>query len=419
MMEVVVGVTGGIAAYKAAEIVRGLKREGASVTVVMTAHAREFVAPLTFEALSGRRVITSHFEPPESVSHCADIEHIGLARSCNLLLVAPATANSLAKMAAGIADDFLSTFCLAVTCPVAVAPAMNTNMWEHPAVRENLARLKARGVHVIGPEAGALASAGEAEGIGRLAEPATIVARAIEIARAADKPASAGKRRGTLAGRRVLVTAGPTREDLDPVRTLTNPSTGRMGYALAQAARDLGADVVLVSGPTHLPDPAGVDTVRVTSAQQMHDAVMDRVRTARGGRGPDIIVMAAAVSDFRPVTRAPQKVSKTTAPLEILLEPTPDILKELGSLQGKRFLVGFAAETEDLLGGARRKLRDKHLDLIVANSVASHGTDPGAFGSDTNEVIVMDRRGRPQRWPRMTKAEVASRLMSLVAQRLK
>ena len=418
-MEVVLGVTGGIAAYKAAEIVRGLRREGAAVTVVMTAHALEFVTPLTLSTLSGRRVITSHFDPAQTDTNPGDVEHIGLARSCDLLLVAPATANSLARMAAGIADDFLSTFYLAVACPVAVAPAMNTGMWQHPAVQENVARLKARGVHLIGPDVGPLASASEGEGIGRLADPAAIVARAIEIANAASEPAQPPASGGALAGRRVLVTAGPTREDLDPVRTLTNPSTGRMGYAVAVAARDLGAEVLLVSGPTHLPDPAGVTTVRVTTARQMREAVLKGLRAGRGGRETDIVVAAAAVSDFRPAARSPQKVSKTGAPLVLRLAPTPDILKEVGRLKGKRFLVGFAAETQDLIGNARRKLREKHLDLIVANRVAGEGAGPGAFGSDTNEVIVLDGRGRPDRWPRMTKAEVASRLMSLVARRLK
>ncbi|HEY3175128.1 MAG TPA: bifunctional phosphopantothenoylcysteine decarboxylase/phosphopantothenate--cysteine ligase CoaBC [Candidatus Polarisedimenticolia bacterium] len=418
-MEVVLGVTGGIAAYKAAEIVRGLKSSGAAVTVVMTAHAREFITPLTLQTLSGRCVITSHFDTARTAAAPEDVEHIGLARSCDLLLVAPATAGTLGKMAAGIADDFLSTFYLAVTCPVAVAPAMNTIMWEHPAVQENIARLKARGVTVIGPETGPMASAGEADGIGRLADPASIVARALKIARGAGGRPRRGADHGALAGRRVLVTAGPTREDLDPVRTLTNPSTGKMGYAVAAAARDLGAEVTLVSGPTHLPDPEGVTTLRVTTAKQMRDAVMKAIRAPRDGNGPDIVVAAAAVSDFRPAFRSRRKIKKDSAALDLRLEATPDILGEVSRLDGKRFLVGFAAETEDLLGNASRKLKDKKLDLIVANSVAARGSAQGAFGSETNEVIVLGRRGRPHRWPRMTKAEVASRLMSLVARALK
>lgn len=410
-MEIVLGVTGGIAAYKAAEIVRGLKREGAGVTVVMTAHAHEFITPLTLQTLSGRRVITSHFEL-NGGSQPEDVEHVGLARDCDLLLVAPATAGILAKMAAGIADDFLSTFHLAVSCPVAVAPAMNTRMWQHPAVQENIARLKARGVHVIGPETGPLASAGEGEGEGRLTAPEALVKQALGIARKGSARLLGPGH--PLAGHSVLVTAGPTCEDLDPVRTLTNRSTGRMGFAVAAAARDLGASVVLITGPTHLPDLSGVTTVRVRSADEMRNAVVKRL-TPRGKTGADIVVMAAAVSDFKPASRAARKVKKTEGPLELALARTPDILAEVGSLKGKRFIVGFAAETEDLVTNARRKLRKKRLDLIVANSVSSDGPDGGAFGSDSNEVTVLDGNGRPRRWPRASKAEVARRLMLLIA----
>lgn len=414
-MEIVLGVTGGIAAYKAAEIVRGLKREGAGVTVVMTAHALEFITPLTLQTLSGRRVITSHFDPA-AAGHPEDVEHVGLARGCDLLLVAPATAGILAKMAAGIADDFLSTFHLAVSCPVAVAPAMNTRMWRHPAVQENVTRLRKRGVHIIGPETGPLASAGEGDGEGRLTEPGEVVAQALKIARQAG--ARTPGTTALLAGRRVLVTAGPTCEDLDPVRTLTNRSTGKMGFAVAGAARDLGAGVVLITGPTHLPDPAGVTTVRVRSAEEMRDAVMTRLAPRGGTKGADIIVMAAAVSDYKPANRARHKVKKTDAVLELVLARTPDILTQVSLLKGKRFLVGFAAETENLVRNARRKLREKRLDLIVANSVASDGPERGAFGSDTNEVTVLDRDGRPQHWPRMSKTDLAARLMLLVARRI-
>lgn len=416
-MEIVLGVTGGIAAYKAAEIVRELKRAGAAVTVVMTEHALHFITPLTLQTLSGRRVITSHFDLA-GAAQPDDVEHVGLARGCDLLLVAPATAGILAKMAAGVADDFLSTFHLAVSCPVAVAPAMNTRMWRHPAVQDNVARLRARGVHVIGPDSGPLASAGEGEGEGRLAEPKAIVTEALELAgrqrssREATRHESTGK---PLAGRRVLVTAGPTCEDLDPVRTLTNRSTGRMGFALAAAARDLGADVVLITGPTHLPDPPGLTTVRVRSAEQMRDAVMQQVAPRQPAAGADVVVMAAAVSDFRPSVSAPGKVGKSDAPLVLSLTRTPDILAEVGRLKGKRFLVGFAAETENLVRNARRKLREKRLDLIVANSVAGDGPGGGAFGAEDNEVTIIEGRGRPQRWPRMSKQELALRLMSLIA----
>lgn len=414
-MEIVLGVTGGIAAYKAAEIVRGLKREGAGVTVVMTTHALEFITPLTLQTLSGRRVITSHFDLAGS-DHPEDVEHIGLARGCDLLLVAPATAGILAKMATGIADDFLSTFHLAISCPVAVAPAMNTRMWRHPAVQENISRLRARGVHVIGPETGPLASESEGEGEGRLAEPGKVVTQALEIARQARPRAQ--ETSTLLAGRRVLVTAGPTCEDLDPVRTLTSRSTGKMGFAVATAARDLGAGVVLITGPTHLPDPAGVTTVRVRSADEMRDAVMTRLTSRGATKGADIVVMAAAVSDYKPLNRARRKVKKSDAPLDIVLARTPDILSEIGRLKGRRFLVGFAAETENLVRNARQKLREKRLDLIVANSVASDGPERGAFGSDTNEVTVLDRDGRPQHWPRMSKTDLAARLMLLVARRI-
>lgn len=411
-MEIVLGVTGGIAAYKAAEIVRGLLREGAGVTVVMTEHAREFVTPLTLQTLSGRRVLTGQFDAASRATDPRDVEHIGLAGSCDLMLVAPATANVLAKMAAGIADDFLTTFHLAVTCPVAVAPAMNSRMWGHPATVANLERLVARGVHVIGPDTGPMASRGEEPGPGRLAPPETIVARALEIARGGSARPDAP--RGALAGKRILVTAGPTREELDPVRFISNPSTGRMGYAVAAAARDLGAEVTLVSGPTHLDSPAGVPTVRVESAEQMRSAVMAALD---GGAAVDAVIMAAAVSDFRPATRAPRKVRKTGAPERLVLEPTPDILAEIGARRRRPFLVGFAAETDDLVASAKAKLDRKRLDLIVANSVARQDGG-GAFGSQTNEVVILDSRGRPARWPRMSKTEVAARLMALVAERI-
>jgi len=436
-MEIVLGVTGGIAAYKAADLVRALRRAGAGVTVVMTRHAREFITPLTLQTLSGRRVIVSHFElsgSPEDEGGPGDVEHIGLARQCDLLLVAPATADVLGKMAAGICDDFLTTFYLAVTCPVAVAPAMNTTMWGHPAVRDNVARLEARGVHVIGPEFGEMASPVEGSGMGRLAQPETIARRALDLARGGERQPPAG---GPLAGRRVLVTAGPTREELDPVRFLSNPSSGKMGYAVAEAARDLGAEVVLISGPTTLPDPPGLTVRRVTTALQMRDAVIREMTSKKapvqeakrrrgkastnGAGGPLLLVMAAAVSDFRPAERSPGKVKKEKAPLRVALERTPDILAEVSRLPGKRFVVGFAAETGDLAANARRKLKSKKLDLIVANNVADDGRGGAAasgFAGDTNEVIVIDRDGKEQRWPRMTKRDVAARLMALVSGRL-
>ena len=409
-VEIVLGVTGGIAAYKAAEVVRGLRRAGAGVTVVMTSHAEKFITPLTLQTLSGRRVITSHFDLAAPGADAGDVEHIGLARDCGLLLIAPATASILAKMAHGLADDFLSTFYLAVTCPVMVAPAMNTKMWEHPATRENLARLKRRGVIVVDPEVGPLASVNEGVGAGRLASPEVIVTRALDVTGwPARGPVGAG-----LSGMSVLVTAGPTREALDPVRYLSNPSTGKMGFAVAEAARDLGATVVLVTGPTSLPDPPGMTTLRVESARQMREAVMQRL--------PDcsVVVKAAAVSDFRPAREQRQKAKKDEAELTLALERTPDILSEIAKAKGKRFLVGFAAETEDLVKNARRKLADKHLDLIVANKVATEKgrSGNGAFGAGTNEVVILGKDGMMERWPRMPKTEVAARLVALIAARL-
>ncbi|HKY32648.1 MAG TPA: bifunctional phosphopantothenoylcysteine decarboxylase/phosphopantothenate--cysteine ligase CoaBC [Candidatus Polarisedimenticolia bacterium] len=399
MPRVVLGICGGIAAYKAAEIVRALVREGADVTVILTANAARFVTPLTLRTLSGRRVITSAFEPPDDGP---DVEHVGLARDCEVLLVAPATANVLAKMAAGIADDFLTTFCLGVTCPVIVAPAMNTRMWGHPAVRSNVATLASRGVQVIPPAEGPLASAGEGSGVGRLPEPALLAAAALSRVR------EAGGRRGALAGRTVLITAGPTREEIDPVRFLSNPSTGKMGYAVAGAARDQGARVILVSGPTHLPDPPGVEMVRVVSAQQMHDAVLARLEEA------DIVVKAAAVSDFRPARREASKVKKDAAALELRLERTPDILAEIGRRKGRRFVVGFAAETDDVVENARRKLDGKGLDLIVANRVG----DGNGFAGDDNQAVLIGP-GLHEELPRLSKAALAERIVALVAGRVR
>ena len=407
---IVLGVTGGIAAYKAADIVRGLQRGGAEVTVVMTDNARQFITPLTLQALSGRRVITGTFDPSPEPDDPQDIEHIDLARRCDVLLIAPATAGTIGKMAAGLADDFLSTFCLAVRCPTVVAPAMNTAMWEHPAVAENIGRLKARGVVIIEPEHGALASRGEGEGVGRLAAPEAIVKAVMGLARAGGAPDVSASTNGiSLAGRRVLVTAGPTREPLDPVRFISSPSSGKMGFAIAEAARKLGAEVILVTGPTHLPDPGGVTTLRVTTAEQMRREVLGHLDGVR------IVVKTAAVSDFRPASSARQKIGKDQAPAQIALERTPDILAEVAAAGGGRYVVGFAAETGDPVPRAREKLKAKNLDLIVANDVSREGA---GFGADTNEVTLIDRSGAVEAWPRMTKALLADRLMRFVAGKL-
>ena len=407
---IVLGVTGGIAAYKAADIIRGLQRGGAEVTVVMTDNARQFITPLTLQALSGRRVITGTFDPPPEPDDRQDIEHIDLARRCDVLLIAPATAGIIGKMAAGLADDFLSTFCLAVRCPTVVAPAMNTAMWEHPAVAENIGRLKARGVVIIEPEYGALASRGEGEGVGRLAAPEAIVRAVMGLAGTGGAPDVSASTNGiSLAGRRVLVTAGPTREPLDPVRFISSPSSGKMGFAIAEAARKLGAEVILVTGPTHLPDPGGVTTLRVTTAEQMRREVLGHLDGVR------IVVKTAAVSDFRPASSARQKIGKDQAPGQIALERTPDILSEVAAAGGGRYVVGFAAETGDPVPRAREKLKAKNLDLIVANDVSREGA---GFGADTNEVTLIDRSGAVEAWPRMTKALLADRLMRFVAGKL-
>jgi phosphopantothenoylcysteine decarboxylase/phosphopantothenate--cysteine ligase len=324
------------------------------------------------------------------------VEHIDLARRCEAFLVAPATANVLAKMAAGIADDFLTTFHLAVRCPVFVAPAMNTRMWEHPAILAAVATLEGRGVRIIPPGTGPLASRGEGSGVGRRADPALIASTVMD-----SLPWGARE----LEGVAVLVTAGPTREPLDPVRFLSNPSSGRMGFALAEAARDAGARVTLVSGPVELPDPAGIETVRVTTALQMHDAVMARFEAA------EVILKAAAVSDFRPAVRARVKPGKEEAPLNLGLERNPDILLELGRRKDGRLLVGFAAETHEAIAHARRKLETKRLDLIVVNSV---GGETG-FGSADNEATLLFADGRQEDLPRMSKSALARAIVARVA----
>ncbi|MEZ5293934.1 MAG: bifunctional phosphopantothenoylcysteine decarboxylase/phosphopantothenate--cysteine ligase CoaBC [Vicinamibacterales bacterium] len=392
MARITVGVTGGIGAYKAVEVVRGLQKRGHDVTVVMSRSARRFVGELTFEAITRRRVVTSQWAPGLN----ADIEHIALATASDLLLVVPATANTIAKFAHGHADDFLSSLFLATTAPVLLAPAMNTNMLAHPAVAANLATLTARGVRLVAPGEGYLACGWV--GKGRLAEPEEVVAAADALL----------GRPGPLTGRRVLVTAGPTFEDLDPVRFIGNRSSGRMGYAVADEARRRGAEVTLVTGPTHLDLPAGVDVVRVRSAAQMLDAVLPRAA------GVDVVVMAAAVADYTPEQVAAQKVAKSDGGWTVSLTRTADILATLGALPsraaGRPVLVGFAAETHDVLDHADAKRRRKSIDLIVANDVSQAGA---GFEVETNIVTLMDDRGR-ESLPLLTKAEVAARLLDRV-----
>ncbi len=382
-MKIALGVSGGIAAYKAAEIVRQLQEHGIRVQVIMTAAAQEFVRPLTFAALSGEKVITSMFGADgEQPNLDSAVEHISVAQSIDGLLVAPATADTLAKFAQGIANDFLSTLYLAITAPVVVAPAMNVNMWEHPATQANLEILRRRGVLIIEPGSGYLACG--MVGAGRLAEPEEIVAATLERLGIAQD----------LAGETVLITAGPTHEPIDPVRYIGNRSSGKMGYALAEAALRRGAKVILVSGPTALPPPSAAETIFVETAQQMRTAVLDRWEQA------SIIIMAAAVADYHVKNFAPEKIKRLGA-LELQLEPNPDILADLGSLRhasGKLspMLIGFAAETEKLLENARAKLTNKRVDAIVLNDVSRK--DIG-FDSDRNEVTIVtaDRHHRRAR----------------------
>lgn len=394
-MKILLGVTGCIGAYKAAEILRGLQKRGAEVRVIMTRNATEFVRPLTFEALSGRPVIVEMFDRPDY----AAIEHISAAREADLFLVAPATANILARFAHGIADDFLTTVYLSNTNPVLIAPAMNVEMWNHPATQANLRTLRDRGVLFVEPGVGYQAC-GEV-GVGRLAEPEEIVEQAMAILSGA-APAS---RPGDFAGRQVLITAGPTVEDLDPVRFITNRSSGKMGYALAEAARDRGARVTLVSGPTKLSPPANVETLQVRSTREMYEAVMSRVADA------SVFIGCAAVADFRPVARAEQKIKKDgrkTITLE--LEETEDIIAAVGADPNRngRLVVGFAAESQTLLEYAERKLREKGMDLIVANDILR--TDAG-FDTDANAATILGRDGRRIPLPLQSKREMADRIL--------
>jgi phosphopantothenoylcysteine decarboxylase/phosphopantothenate--cysteine ligase len=394
-MLIALGVTGGIGAYKAVEVARGLQKRGHEVVAIMTHSATRFVGAVTFEAITRRRVITDQFETGMN----ADIEHIALASTIDLLLVTPATANIIGKFANGIADDFLTTLYTATRAPVLLAPAMNSQMYDHPAVRANLDTLSARGVRVVDPGEGYLACGWI--GKGRLAEPDDIVAAADALLR----------RDGPLRGRKVLVTAGPTYEDFDPVRYVGNRSSGKMGIAVAAEAARRGAEVTLVAGPITAPDPVVHEIVRVRSAEEMHRAVMARADRA------DVVVMAAAVADYTPVERAPQKVAKGNDPEEVVtlrLRRTRDILGELGQRRlasgSGPVIVGFAAETEDVPGRAQVKREKKHVDLIVANDVSR--ADAG-FDVDTNAVAFVSAEGIDT-LPVMSKQQVASELLDRI-----
>ena len=398
-MKVVLGVGGGIAAYKAAELARALMERGATVEVILTSAAQQFIQPLTFAALTGRKVITGLFSetpsPDETLSSA--IEHIRVAQENELLVVAPATADLIAQFAHGLASDFLTTTYLAFTGKVIIAPAMNSNMWAHVATRENVERLKARGHVFVEPDSGLLACG--TVGLGRLAEPVRI----------AEMVMRAAVGRHDLDGETVLITAGPTQEPLDPVRFMSNRSSGKMGYALADAAVARGARVILVSGPVSLSPPYGVETIRVTTALEMRDVVMERLAEST------IIIKSAAVADYHVASVPSQKVKKTAAKVSIDLDPTPDILAECGQKKGDRILIGFAAETQNMVEEAKRKMKSKNCDMVVGNLVSQQGI---GFESDQNEVTLVLRTGEVERIAQAPKREIADRILDRV-QRLR
>ena len=390
---VALGVSGGIAAYKAIEVLRGLQRAGCDVRVAMTKRACEFVQPLTFRALSGSHVIVDDYAPDNP----DPIAHITFSQTVDLLVVAPATANIIAKFANGVADDFLTATYLACTAPVLIAPAMNTTMLLHPATQRNLERLRADGVHIVEPDAGEMACG--TIGPGRLSEPDQIVAAALEILRSAQKK--------DLAGERFLITVGATREEIDPVRFISNRSSGRMGFALAEAAMRRGGEVTVVTGITTVDPPAGARIVRALSAAEMDQAV------ARESKQASIFIGAAAIADYRPSNRADQKFKKTEASVTLTLERTPDVLANVAAARTNGMLViGFAAETENVIANAREKLRSKNLDVIVANDVTRH--DSG-FDSRTNAItIITAQNDQAMELPTLSKSEAANRILDVI-----
>jgi len=393
-MNVVLGVGGGIAAYKSAELARGLMERGMRVQVVMTDAAREFITPLTFASLTGHKVITGLFASGSSDETLSSaVEHIAVAQDNQVLVIAPATANLLARLANGLADDFLTTMYLAFTGRVVLAPAMNNNIWTHPATQENLTALRKRGHIIVEPEEGLLACG--TTGPGRLAEPERI----------ADVVAGLNFGSRDLEGETVLITAGPTQEPLDPVRYISNRSSGKMGYALAEAAAQRGAQVILVSGPVALSEPHGVRVVHVRTAVEMHDAVMSHLSEA------SIIVKAAAVADYHLAQVPRHKIKKTAMRMTVDLDPTPDILAELGRKKGDRLLIGFAAETQNLIESARQKLESKNCDMVVANLVNQEAT---GFEADENEVVLVLSTGETIPLSRAPKREIADRIFDQV-----
>ncbi|MCH7809008.1 MAG: bifunctional phosphopantothenoylcysteine decarboxylase/phosphopantothenate--cysteine ligase CoaBC [Chloroflexi bacterium] len=387
--QIVLGVTGSIAAYKAPDLASKLTQAGAAVDVAMTESATRFVAPITFQSVTGRR---AYHDMWDEAAESAEL-HVVLARRADLMVIAPATATMLARMAHGLADDLVSLTALATQAPLLVAPAMDPHMWEHAATQANVATLRSRGVSFVGPEEGRLASG--QMGMGRMSE-VPVLLGAVRSALGRD---------GDLTGKKIVVSAGGTREAIDPVRFIGNESSGKMGFAVAEAARDRGADVVLVSGEAALPDPYGVDVQRVRSATQMRDAVVAACK------GANALIMAAAVADYQPAEPVGEKIKrKGRESLSLHLAPTPDILAEVGRPQGL-VKVGFAAESQDLVANAKAKIESKGLDLIVANDITA--TDAG-FSVDTNRVLVIDSKGEQEEWPLMTKYEVAWRILDKV-----
>jgi phosphopantothenoylcysteine decarboxylase / phosphopantothenate---cysteine ligase len=387
---ILLGVTGSIAAYKAVDLLRRLIESGAEVRVAMTKHAANFVSVLTFEALSNRPVLYDEF----SGNGRGAIGHIEVSEGLDLALVAPATANIIGKLAAGIADDALTSALIAVDCPLLLAPAMNDRMYRNPVLQRNIARLNECGVRFIEPGIGSLACG--TTGRGRLADNDLIM-----------QEISALLTKKDLMGKIVLVTAGPTREYIDAVRFISNPSTGKMGYALAAAARDRGAEVILITGPTELPPPQGVNVVSVVSAEDMHRAVKGHVDRSH------IVIMAAAISDFKPLRKSDRKIRKEEAAQTLQLERTEDILLELGKVGGKRLLIGFAAETDNIEQNALKKLQNKHLDMIIVNDVLKIGS---GFGSDTNAVTIIDRLGKRTELPTMPKKVIANSILTAISE---